>query len=205
MEASVLSRAQVYDPLLRIIHAWNATLVVLLLASSQLAAWLEFSWEVAVLWRLHLWCGYLLFIGLIARLVWGIVGPSHARWSEIWRPAVWLEAVRKRRFFSPPEVLGHHPLASLAYLLFYAMAWCLAITGLALAAIDQGVGPLYNALGHAFELKSWFRTPHDWLEELILAFVLVHLAALILHERRHGIPIAQAMVSGYQYRKESEQ
>lgn len=205
MEASVLSRAQVYDPLLRIIHAWNAILVVLLLASSQVATWLEFSWEAAALWRLHLWCGYLLFIGLIARLVWGIVGPSHARWSELWHPAVWLEAVRKRRFFSPPEALGHHPLASIAYLLFYGMAWCLAITGLALAAIDQGVGPLYDALGYAFELKSWFRTPHDWLEELILAFVIVHLAALILHERRHGIPIAQAMVSGYQYRKESEQ
>ncbi|MGQ9860821.1 MAG: cytochrome b/b6 domain-containing protein [Thiobacillaceae bacterium] len=205
MEASVLSRTQTYDPVLRIIHAWNAILVFLLLASSHIATWLEFSWEVAALWRLHLWCGYLLIIGLVARLVWGIVGPSHARWSELWRPAVWLEAVRKRRFFSPPEALGHHPLASLAYLLFYGMASCLAITGLALAAIDQGVGPLYGVLGYAFESKSWFRTPHDWLEELILAFVIVHLAALILHERRHGIPIAQAMVSGYQYRKDKEE
>lgn len=205
MEVQVLSRARVYDPLLRIIHAWNALLVVLLLASSQLAAWLEFSWEVAALWRLHLWCGYLLFLGLVARLVWGIVGPPHARLSDLWRPAVWLEAVRKRRFFSPPQAMGHHPMASLAYVMFYGMAWCMAVTGLALAAIDQGVGPLYDALGYAFESKAWFRTPHDWLEEFLLAFVIVHLAALILHERRHGIPIAQAMVSGYQYRKENEQ
>jgi cytochrome b len=205
MESRLLSRTRVYDPLLRIIHAWNAILIVLLLASSQLAAWLAFSWEVAALWRLHLWCGYLLFIGLVARLVWGLVGPSHARWSDQWRPAAWFDAVRKRQFFSPPQALGHHPLASLAYLAFYAMAWCLAMTGLALAAIDQGVGPLYEILGYAFESEAWFRTPHDWLEEGILAFVIVHLAALIVHERRHGIPVAQAMVSGYQYRKEKEQ
>lgn len=205
MQARILSRAQVYDPVLRIIHAWNAILIVLLLASSQLAAWLAFSWEVAALWRVHLWCGYLLFVGLVARLVWGIIGPAHARWSDLWRPAAWIEAVRSRRFFSPPQDLGHHPVASLAYLAFYGMVWCMTVTGLALAAIDQGVGPLYDALGYAFEAKPWFRTPHDWLEELILAFVIVHLAALILHERRHGIPMAQAMVSGYQYRKENAQ
>lgn len=205
MQLLVLQRAHAYDSLLRIIHAWNAVFVFLLLASSQLATWLKFSWEVAALWRLHLWCGYLLFIGLMARLVWGIVGPRHARWSDLWRPMDWLEAVRSRRFFSPPKALGHHPLASLAYLAFYGMAWGMAVTGLALAAIDQGVGPLYDTLGYAFEAKPWFRRPHDWLEELIFAFVIVHLAALILHERRHGIPMAQAMVSGYQYRKENEQ
>jgi cytochrome b len=32
----------------------------------------------------------------------------------------------------------------------------------------------------------------------------LHIAALILHESRHGAPMAQAMVSGYQYRKEKE-
>lgn len=202
MQAQRLRRERVYDPVLRLIHAWNALLVVLLLITSQLASWLEFSWEVAALWRLHLWCGYLLLIGLVARLVWGLVGPAHARFTELWRPGVWLQAIRKRQFFSPPEAMGHHPLASLAYVAFYAMAWIMAGTGLALAAIDQGVGPLFNALGYAFESKAWFRTPHDWLEELLLAFVLLHLAALILHERLHHIPIAQAMVSGYQYRKE---
>lgn len=205
MQTGVLSRLQVYDPVLRIIHAWNALLIVLLLASSQLATWLEFSWEVAALWRVHLWCGYLLFIGLVARLAWGGIGPAHARWSALWQPAAWIAALRQRRFFSPPRHFGHHPLACLVYLLFYGVAWCMAITGLALAAIDQGVGPLYDALGYAFEAKPWFKTPHDWLEELILAFVIVHLAALILHERRHGVPLAQAMVSGFQYRKEEGQ
>ncbi len=204
MESLVLSRERVYDPVLRIIHAWNALLIVMLMVTSQLADWLEFSWTVAALWRMHLWCGYLLFLGLVARLLWGMVGPAHARWSALWHPSAWQEAVRRRRFFVAPHAAGHHPQASLAYLAFYGIAWVMALTGLALAAIDQGVGPLYAILGHDFQSKSLYRVPHDWLEELILAFVLVHLAALILHERRHGTPLAQAMVSGYQYRKEVE-
>jgi cytochrome b len=205
MEFLRLRRERVYDPVLRLLHAWNALLVVLLLLSSQVAKQLVFDGEAAALWRIHLWLGYLLFIGLVARFAWGVVGPDHARWAALWQPAAWLDALRQRSFFSVPSGIGHHPQASLIYLIFYGVVWAMAITGLALAAIDQGLGPLYEALGHDYQHKSLFSTPHDWLEELVLAFVAVHLIALVLHERRHGIPLAQGMVSGYQYRKENEQ
>jgi cytochrome b len=59
-------------------------------------------------------------------------------------------------------------------------------------------------LGFAAEMKSVFRMPHEWLQYLFIAFVVAHLAALVLHERRHGVPLAQAMVSGYQYLKDKE-
>ncbi len=201
METATLTRTYVYDPVLRLIHAVNALLVVLLILTSQLATALEFSWEVAALWRLHLWCGYGLFLGLTARLVWGLTGPEHARWAALWQPKAWLDALRRRAFFTPPQALGHHPVASLAYLVLYLLLVVMVCTGLALAAIDQGQGPLYAWLGDDLLRKPLFRTPHDWLEEWILAFVIVHLAALILHERRHGLPVAQAMVSGFQYRR----
>jgi Ni/Fe-hydrogenase 1 B-type cytochrome subunit len=100
---------------------------------------------------------------------------------------------------------GHHPLASGAYLAFYlGSILVLAVTGLALAAIDQGRGPLMTWLGHDVTLKHLFKSPHDFLEEFVWGFVILHIAALILHEARHGAPMAQAMVSGYQYRKEKE-
>jgi cytochrome b len=73
-----------------------------------------------------------------------------------------------------------------------------------LAAIEQGSGPLALWLGHDVALKAVFKTPHDLLEKFVWGFIVVHIAALILHESRHGVPMAQAMVSGYQYRKEKE-
>ena len=202
MARLTLIREKVYDPVLRIIHAWNALLVLLLLISSQVAKWHAFTPEAAVLWRLHVWMGYGLLLGLVARASWGIYGPKQANWRQMWTWRAWLAAVRNRTFFTEPSRFGHHPLATAAYLAFYAATLVMAVTGLALAAISQGQGPLYPWLGYDVLLKPWFKPPHEFLEEFFLGFVLLHIAALILHENRHGVPVAQAMISGFQYRQD---
>lgn len=204
MTTETLGRERVYDPVLRVIHAWNGLLVVLLAISAFTAEQLEFRWPAAALWQIHLWLGYLLLAGVVARFTWGMVGPVHARWRALWHPRAWLQALRQRRFLIPQPGYGHHPLASAVYLGVY-LAWAVAaVSGLALAAIDQGQGPLYELLGYHLAYKAWFRMPHGWLDELMLAFVVVHIGALIAHERREGVPMAQSMISGYQYRKEKE-
>lgn len=202
MESTLFRRKRVYDPVLRSIHAWNALLIVLLVLTGQLADGLELAWPAAALWRLHLWLGYALMLGLTARLVWAFTGPDTARWQGLWHPAAWRAVLGQRRMFTPPETFGHHPLASAGYLMVYGLLLVMALSGLALAAIDQGTGPLYPLLGYTLELKTFFRAPHEWLQYVFIAFIVAHLGALILHERRHGVPVAQAMVSGYQYLKE---
>jgi Ni/Fe-hydrogenase 1 B-type cytochrome subunit len=204
MAGMLLSREKVYDPILRGIHAWNGIAILLLILSAQIADWIELTPEAVALWRFHVWSGYALIIGLVARLSWGLNGPQHARLGEMWHARVWWRALRARRWFTEPEGWGHHHVASAAYLAFYLIVLAMAATGLALAAIEQGRGPLVNWLGHDVPMKAWFMTPHDVLEEFVIGFVVLHIAALILHEARHGVPMAQAMVSGYQYRKEKE-
>ena len=71
----------------------------------------------------------------------------------------------------------------------------------------QAVTPVFaiaDGFGQQHANGTRFQTPHGWLEYFVLAFVVMHIAALILHEARHGVPLAQAMVSGYQYRKDKE-
>jgi len=200
-----LIREKVYDPVLRIIHLWIGLTILLLLLSSQVAKWVAFTPDAAALWRFHVWLGYGLLLGLCARVSWALYGPKHANWRQLWTWRAWLAALRQHTFFTAPTRFGHHPLATAAYLAFYATAAVMVLTGLALAAIDQGQGPLYPWLGHDVLRKPWFRWPHDVLEEFILVFVFIHIAALILHEERHGIPLAQAMVSGYQYREQDRE
>ncbi len=204
MARQVLVREKVYDPILRILHAWNGLATLLLLLGSQAAEWLAYTPEATALWRFHVWTGYALVLGLVGRLAWGLNGPVHARIPALWHPRAWLAALRSRRLFTEAEGFGHHPLASGVYLAFYLIILAMAVTGLALAAIDQGRGPLYVWLGHDVTLKAVFKDPHEFLETFVWGFVIVHVAALILHEDRHGAPLAQAMVSGYQYRKEKE-
>ena len=201
MALMLLERKRVYDPVLRSIHVWNALVILLLLLSGRVCDALGYTPEAASLWRFHVWVGYALVLGLIARITWGLAGPGHARISALWQPRAWWGAVKSRRLFSEPDVWGHHPPATLVYVLLYLLLIGMAVTGLALAAINQGSGPLYLWLGHDVLLKQTFRLPHEWMEYAVLAFVLAHIAALILHESRHGLPLAQAMVSGFQYRK----
>jgi cytochrome b len=200
----LLSRERVFDPILRSIHAWNGFAILLLILSAQVADWIEFTPEATALWRFHVWAGYALVLGLVARLAWGLNGPKHARLRAMWFWQAWWQALRSRQWFVEPEGYGHHPLASAAYIGFYLIVLVMAVTGLALVAIDQGSGPLALWLGHDVLLKNVFKTPHDFLEEFVIGFVVMHMAALILHEARHGLPLAQAMISGYQYRKEKE-
>ena len=201
MARLLLEREKVYDPVLRSIHAWNALAIVLLLLGGRVGGWLGYTPEAASLWRFHVWTGYGLTLGLVARLTWGLVGPPHARLAALWQLRAWWHALKTRQLFTAPDEWGHHAPAAALYLLFYLLLLGMAATGLALAAIAQGRGPLYLWLGHDVLLDPLFRAPHQWMENALWLFVVVHIAALILHEVRHGVPLAQAMVSGFQYRK----
>jgi len=197
----ILDREKVYDPVLRSIHAWNALAIVLLLLGGRAGEWMGYTPEATSLWRFHVWVGYGLVLGLVARVTWGLVGPAPARLAALWQPRVWWRALRARELFSAPTDWGVYAPTAAMYLLFYLLLFGMSATGLALAAIDQGHGPLYLWLGHDVTLKHLFSEPHVWMEKAVLAFVVVHIAALILYEVRHGVPLAQAMLSGFQYRK----
>jgi len=71
-------------------------------------------------------------------------------------------------------------------------------TGLIAAAGYFQLGPLADA-GITRELAHGFKEVHEFGANLIWAFIALHIGALIFHERR-GAPMAQSMVSGYQYR-----
>ena len=199
MEQLTYIRHRVYDPVLRSIHAWNGLAILLLLLSGQLTPHLDYSEGRVLLWHLHIWLGYALMLGWCARLAWGLVGPDHARWSSMWHLHAWKQAWRNKRGFTVPRTFGHHPLASAVYLLFYLLLAVMLASGLLLAAGAQNTGPFYVWFGHDAELKSAAHIPHIYGQYFLWLFLFIHLAALIMHERRHGMPVAQAMISGYQY------
>lgn len=193
MDTVSYRRNKTYDPLLRLIH-WTQVIFILCLFATELAADL-FPKGVArdAIWHAHVFTGYGLAAALGLRLVWGIVGARHARWSDFWHPAVWL-----RREKADGSAFGHDPMASLAYLGLYAVLLGMVGTGFIAAAGYFDLGPLAGQ-GITKEWAHDFKEIHEMAANLILAFILVHVGAMIFHERR-GAPMAQAMVSGWQYR-----
>lgn len=203
METGSLEPRRVYDPALRIIHWWNAAAVVALLATAWSSDLFERGPLGRVLWQAHIWLGYALIVGLAARLAWGVIGPRYARFSDLWHPRAWLTAMRLKRAAAAPR-FGHDALASLAYLAVYALLGAMGATGLALAAIEHGAGPLTPLLGDMAWLKGLFKEPHEAIATMLALFVGLHLTMLVVHERRDRNRIARSMLTGIQYRRREE-
>lgn len=197
MSHPALRARRIFDPLLRVLH-WSLALSILaLVATSQLAEAFEHGpWEEAI-WNLHIISGYVLSIALLTRLLWGMVGPASARWRDLWHPAVWREALTRLRLPTAQRA-GHDPIASLAYLFAYGVMALMVVSGLALAAGEFNAGPLAAWLGHASWLEDKMEDPHEVGFSLMLAFIGLHMAALVFHQLR-GERVAQSMVTGKQY------
>lgn len=188
---------RVFDPLLRILHWTLALSIVALVATSQLAEAFEHGPYEDALWNLHILSGYVLAAGLLTRLLWGLVGPTSARWRDLWHPAVWKASLAKLRLPQGHRA-GHDPIASLAYLFAYGLIALMVVTGLGLAASEFQAGPLAGWLGDAAWLEDVLEDPHEVGFALLLGFIGLHLAALVYHQLR-GEKVAQSMVTGKQY------
>lgn len=199
MTRAQLTSARVYDPVLRLLHWVNAVLISLLLASGLAAMFIDPGRVSAWLHDWHGVLGTALIATLAARLAWGLTGPRHARLADMWQPAAWRSMPGMKQAFSTPVRFGHHAVASLAYLVLYGVLAVLSLTGLILLATNQGMGPLESWLAWHASIKPLPDSTHTYAAWTVLAFVGVHLAALVLHPLLHRLPVAQAMITGVQY------
>ena len=201
MNTTQSTPVRVFDPLLRITHWWIVLSIVSLIATSQLAELFEDSARETLLWQWHIVSGYALAAGLLVRVLWGLVGPRTARWSDLWHPSAWAGLLSMRR--AKPR-RGHDAVASLAFIGFYLIVAMMVITGLGLAATAFETGPLAGWIGGMRRLEDIFEEPHEAGFVFILLFIGLHLGALAWHHWR-GECVAQAMVSGKQFVNEERE
>jgi len=176
-------------------------LVIGLIITAQLSQQWAYSVLSETLLRIHVWLGFALILGLVARLTWGIVGPKYALLNDLWHPKEWAQALRSWQWFAPPNRPGHHPEATIVYIAFYLSLLVTAVSGLVLAALDQNMGPLVSWIDYRTEYLWLFKTPHLFLEKVVIVYVVIHLGALFLHKYYNRIPVAQSMISGFQYHR----
>jgi Ni/Fe-hydrogenase 1 B-type cytochrome subunit len=197
-------RRYIYDTAQRLLHWWLALSTVALMISGFLASKLEPGSDQAFTWALHISAGKILVVGLVGRLLWGIIGPQHARFSAFIHIKSWLESLKTKKILSADGEFGHHPQASLSYLGFYALIIFMCGSGFSLAGILHGEGPLAEALLDEFTYMSLIKETHEYGFWAIVFFIITHIGALIFHEWHDKIPIAQSIISGFQYRTDKQ-
>jgi cytochrome b len=176
----VSSPIRIWDLPTRCFH-W---LLVLCLIGSLVTIKLGGLW---VDWHARFGYAALVLIGF--RLVWGVVGPEHARFNRFVRgPRAVLDYVRHCR-----PAAGHNPLAALSVLALLAAIGFQAVSGLFVNDAIAFDGPLVRFVER--ELSDQITAWHKFNEWVILSLVGLHLLAIAAYSWK-GHRLVGPMIHG---------
>ena len=130
------TQIKVWDPLVRVFH-WS------LVASFTVA----FASGEDFL-TLHSWAGYIIFGLLSIRIIWGLIGPRHARFSDfVFRPATIKQFLKDTLHFRARRYLGHNPAGGAMVILLLLSLLLTGLTGLLVYGAAEHAGPLAKRRG----------------------------------------------------------
>lgn len=146
----------------------------------------------------HVWVGYALCVLLLFRLVWGFVGNRYARFkSFIFAPQETLAYVRALRAGHPKHYYGHNPLGALMVFALLLLLLAIFVCGLVTLAVIDFDGPLLFMANHVSDETAYlFRHAHDWLVNIALALIALHLLGVVSGSIQHKENLVRAMVTG---------
>jgi cytochrome b len=124
---------RVWDPFVRIFH-WA---VVACVTTSVVTAE-DFRW-------LHVRVGYVIFGLVLSRILWGFVGPTHARFRDfVYPPAKVIGYLKEMAARKPPHYLGHNPAGGAMVVALLVFLFLTPLAGM-MAYGEKGHGPFADA------------------------------------------------------------
>ncbi|ACL71683.1 cytochrome B561 [Thioalkalivibrio sulfidiphilus HL-EbGr7] len=177
---------RVWDPFVRVFHWGLAAAFFIAYLSGD--AWLD----------LHTLAGYTALGLILARLPWGVIGTRHARFSDFVRPPrVALAYVRDLFLGRAKRHLGHNPAGGLMILALLVTLPLVALSGMALLSAEEGAGPLAGLMaGSPHWLAEGIEGLHEFLANLVLLMVGVHVLGVLVESLLHRENLIRAMFTG---------
>lgn len=135
-------------------------------------------------WRLvHVTSGAVVLAIVSFRLLWGIVGSHHARFSSfVTSPRVVLRYLSSLRRDEHEVYVGHNPAGGWSVMALLACCLATTLTGLAI----HNAWPI---LGN--------EDVHEWMATLCLCLIGLHLAGVLLSSLVNRENLVRAMLTGY--------
>lgn len=182
MQTNTLIRIRLWDLPTRVFH-WSLVVAVLTaFVSGQVGG----SWM-----AVHEKSG-IAIIGLVVfRLVWGVVGSTHARFLNFAPSPKRIKAYLKGEW----QGVGHNPLGALSV---FALLGLLAVqAGIGLFANDDidFTGPLFALVDSA--LSNRLTGLHVLIANVLLGLLALHLVAIVFYVRFKKDNLVKPMVTGW--------
>ena len=162
----------VWDLPVRVFH-W-------LMVLSFVGAWLSSGSE---RWQLvHITLGYTMAALVVLRVVWGLVGSRHARFTAFVRgPRALAAYIASMRRHPPEHFTGHNPAGALAIVALLVLT--LVTVGFGWASYSERGG-------------DWLAEVHEGASNVLLGVVGLHLAGVVVGSWLHGENLVRAMFTG---------
>lgn len=180
-------RIKVWDLLVRVFH-W--TLVV--------AFAVAYITEEDFL-LLHTWAGYTVFGLILIRLIWGLIGPRYARFSDfVQPPREVIRFLKQTLRLRAKRYLGHNPAGGAMIVLLLISLIMTTLTGMAVYAAGDNAGPLAAVFGSSSLFwQDIFEAVHEFFANFTLMLVFIHVAGVIVESLIHRENLIRAMFNGY--------
>jgi Ni/Fe-hydrogenase 1 B-type cytochrome subunit len=199
----------VWDVIVRATH-WVIALSIVLLAVTGIYIGGPFASGAFVMgWMkvLHFYGAIAFSIAVFARIVWMFLGPRRSGWRQF------IPASKRRRrdmiesfkFYAflrptPPESVGHNPLAGFMYIAIFGLYVVMILTGFALYSLSSySYMKIWSFLLPLFGGAQWARYIHHGVMWLLLIFVVQHVYSCILTSSVEKNGTIDSMFSGYKF------
>lgn len=182
-----MKKIRIWDLPLRLFHWLLVALIIAAVVTANVGGNMM-EW--------HLRCGYAIFALLLFRLVWGVIGSVHARFSSfIVGPRAVLAYLKSARAGAAARLPGHNPLAAYSVLGLLALVLLQVVTGLFSNDDISVEGPLVKFIGK--DLSDQLTWVHAELNiNLLYGAIALHVIAIAVYFFRKKQDLLTPMITG---------
>jgi len=138
--------------------------------------------------KVHIAAGYTIAALLVLRVIWGFVGPRHARFANFVRPPrEVLDNLRDAARMRSKRFLGHTPAGAAMIIALIAMLGGTCVTGVMMTT-------------SAYWGAKWVEELHGALANTTVALIALHIAGVLFVSFEHRENLVKAMVTGWKRR-----
>ena len=163
---------KVWDPFVRIFHWGLVALFAIAFVTGD-----EIEW-------LHLAAGYSIAGLVVLRLVWGFIGPRHARFADFVKgPRAVATFLKQSARLEAPRHLGHNPAGGMMIVALIAALIGLSVTGVLMTT-------------DAFWGSKAMEEIHEFIANGTLVLIALHVLGVIVASVEHGENLVVSMIPG---------